>query len=230
MSSGEGWEMTHVFEDLLASSLGAEKYNGLWTGQTSWTDPGVTTALENLKRVVSYANQDHAALSWPAAARLAIDGQAACHNMGDWQIGEWTANGKVPGDDYLFGVTPGTSGIYVALSDMFALPQGAPNPENARAFLTTAASKEAEEAFNPQKGSVCARTDCDTSTFNAYLQAATSNWASDAIVPSMMHGAAAEDAWVKDISGIITLFVTSGDVATTQAALQQACVDNGVCS
>ena len=55
------------------------------------------------------------------------------------------------------------------------------------------------------------------------------DWASDAIVPSPVHGAAAIESWVTDFKDAIVLFVTSGDVAGTQAALQQACVEAEVC-
>jgi glucose/mannose transport system substrate-binding protein len=101
--------------------------------------------------------------------------------------------------------------------------------ENARDWLKVAGSKAGQEAFNPKKGSICARTDCDPNLFNAYLQSAMKDWTADAIVPSMHHGAAAIESWVTDYDTAMQLFVASGDVAGTQAALQQACVDAGTC-
>ncbi len=74
MGSSGGWEAPHAFENVLAGTLGAEKYRGLWTGATSWTDPGVTQALESFKRMISYANADHPALDWAAAAQYIVDG------------------------------------------------------------------------------------------------------------------------------------------------------------
>jgi len=35
--------------------------------------------------------------------------------------------------------------------------------------------------------------------------------------------------YLDDIKDILDTFATAGDVAATQTALQQACVDNGVC-
>ena len=55
------------------------------------------------------------------------------------------------------------------------------------------------------------------------------DWAVDAIVPSVAHGAAAYESWVADITDIVVLFLASGDVAGTQTALQQSCVDAGIC-
>jgi glucose/mannose transport system substrate-binding protein len=117
----------------------------------------------------------------------------------------------------------------VALSDSFALPKDAPNMENAQNWLKVAGSKAGQEAFNPVKGSICARTDCDPALFNEYLQSAMVDWSKDAIVPSLAHGAAAKESWVTDFKDVITLFVASGDVASAQTGFQQACVDAGVC-
>jgi glucose/mannose transport system substrate-binding protein len=226
LGTNEGWEAGHIFEDVLAGTLGAEKYNGLWTGVTPWTDPGVTEALENLKMMVSYANEDHPAQTWSTAGEFLIAGTGGMMIMGDWTDGWFTSKGFT---GYGWASPPGTKGIFVALSDSFSLPKAAPNKENARNWLKVCGSKEGQEAFNPKKGSICARTDCDPSLFNAYLQSAMVDWSQDTIVASVTHGAAAYESWATDYKDVLTLFVASGDVASTQAALQQACVDAGIC-
>lgn len=226
MGTKDGWEAPHIFEDVLAGTLGTEKYRGLWTGATPWTDAGVTQALENFKRMISYANDDHPALTWDGAGEYLIAGTGGMMIMGDWTNGWFQSKGYT---GYGWAPPPGTQGIFVALSDSFAMPKDAPNAENARNWLKVCGSLEGQEAFNPQKGSICARTDCDPTLFNEYLQSAAVDWGQDAIVPSVMHGAAAVESWVTDYKDTITLFVASGDVAGTQAALQQACVDAGVC-
>jgi len=222
----EGWEAGHTFETVLASVLGAEKYNGLWTGATPWTDPKVTEALEVFKRMMTYANTDYAALTWSDAAQYLVDGKGAMHIMGDWTDGWFTSKGYT---GYGWAPVPGTKGIFVALSDSFAAAKGAKNQENLMNWLKIAGSKEGQEAFNPKKGSICARTDCDPKLFNAYLQSAMEDWSRDAIVPSVAHGAAAIEKWATVYKDILTTFATKGDVAAAQAALQQACVDAGIC-
>jgi len=226
MGTSGGWEGPHVFEDVLAGTCGAETYRGLWTGQVPWTDACVATALENFKKMVSFANADHPALDWAAAAQYIVDGKGAMFIMGDWTDGYFTSKAFT---DYGWTSPPGTKGIFVALSDSFALTAQAPNMENSRNWLAVCGSLEGQEAFNPQKGSICARTDCDPQLFNAYLQSAMQDWAKDAIVPSVMHGAAAFESWVSDFKDAMALFITTGDVAGTQAVLQQACVDAGIC-
>jgi glucose/mannose transport system substrate-binding protein len=226
MGTKDGWEAAHIFEDVLAGVLGAEGYRGLWTGETQWTDPKVTEALETFKKMISYANDDHPALTWDGAGEYLIAGTGGMMIMGDWTNGWFQSKGYT---GYGWAPPPGTQGTFVALSDSFAMPKNAPNAENAKNWAKVCGSLEGQEAFNPQKGSICARTDCDPALFNEYLQSAAVDWGQDAIVPSVMHGAAAVESWVTDYKDAITLFVTSGDVAGTQTALQQACVDAGVC-
>ncbi|MBT9174243.1 MAG: putative sugar-binding periplasmic protein [Syntrophomonadaceae bacterium] len=224
MGTKDGWEAGHVFENVLAGTLGADGYRGLWTGKTSWTDPKVAEALENFKKMLTYVNTDHAALTWDGAGEYLIEGKGGMMIMGDWTDGWFTAKGF---DGYGWAPPPGTDGIFVALSDTFALPRGAKNRDNAVLWLEVAGSKAGQEAFNPLKGSIPARTDTDRTLFNAYLQSAMDDWTRDAIVPSVMHGAAAFERWATEFKDIVALFVTSGDVAGTQAALQQACVNAG---
>jgi glucose/mannose transport system substrate-binding protein len=220
------WADSNLFEAVLAGTLGADKYIGLWNGTTDWNGPEVTKALENFKMMVSYANTDHTALSWDQANQLVIDGKAAMTLMGDWCDGDYVAKKFT---DYGWTSPPGTKGIYIALSDTFGLPKGAKQPEAVKKFLGVLGSKEGQEAFNILKGSICARMDCDYSNFDAYLQSSAADWQVDSIVPSLAHGAAASEGWVTSFNDTIGAFVTSGDVASSQTALAIACQDAGVC-
>ena len=224
--SKDGWEAGHVFEVVLIGALGADGYRGLLTGKTPWTDAKVTQALNTFKRMLTYVNTDNAALTWDGAGQYLIDGKGAMMIMGDWTDG-WFTSKKFT--DYGWAAPPGNAGIFDALSDSFALPKGAKNRQNALNWLKVAGSREGQEAFNPKKGSICARTDCSQGLFNDYLKSAAKDWTTNALVPSVMHGAAAFESWATKYKDIIALFVTSGDVAKTQASLQAACKDAGVC-
>jgi glucose/mannose transport system substrate-binding protein len=232
MGTKEGFEAPHVFETVLIGTLGADGYRGLWTGETAWTDAGVAEALETFQTMMTYANEDHAGLTWSEAAQYLVDGRAAMQIMGDWEAGFFASKGFA---DYGWAPSPGTDGVFDALSDAFSLPKNAPDRDNALAWLKVAGSKAGQEAFNPKKGSICARTDCDDAAFAAvpetheYLTSAAEDWTSNEIVPSVMHGAAAIESWATEYKDIIIQFVTSGDVEGTQEALQQACVTAGVC-
>ncbi|NMB88056.1 MAG: extracellular solute-binding protein [Chloroflexi bacterium] len=232
MGTKDGWEAAHVFEGMLASTLGADGYRGLWTGETSWSDPKVTDALNFFKKMMTYVNEDHAAMTWDSAGEYILQNQAAMMIMGDWAAG-WFASKSY--SDFGWAPTPGSDGIFVALSDSFALPKGAPDADSAMKWLEVSGSKEGQEAFNPKKGSICARTDCDPEAFKAvpetydYLSSAMDDWKVDSIVPSVVHGAAAYESWATDFKDTLTLFVSSGDVEGTQAALAGLCTDAGIC-
>lgn len=220
------WADTNLFETVLIGTLGADKYKGLFDGTTDWKGPEVTQALENFKMMVSYANSDHAALSWDQANQQVIDGKAAFTIMGDWVDGDYTAK-KFTG--YGWAPPPGDTGVFDALSDSFGLPKNSKHPELMKEFLGVLGSKEGQEQFNILKGAICSRTDCDYSKFDTYLQSSAAAWKTDTIVPSIAHGAAASEGWTTGINDAIGAFVTSGDVAGTQTALAQACVDAGIC-
>jgi glucose/mannose transport system substrate-binding protein len=220
------WAAEHLFEVVAAGTLGADGYKGLWTGDTDWSGPEVTQALENYQMMLQYINSDHAALSWDQANQLVIDGKAAMTIMGDWVDGDYVAKGFT---DYGWASPPGTTGLYVALSDTFGLPKGTKHPEATKEFLGILGSKEGQETFNKLKGSICARTDCDYSSFDAYLQSSAADWQTDTILPSLAHGAAASEGWATAVIDAIGAFVTNQDVAATQSQLATACQDAGVC-
>jgi len=224
------WASTHLFESVLLGTLGPEGYRGLWTGETDWNGAEVTTALETFARMLDYVNEDHAALSWDQAAQLVADGDAAMTIMGDWANGYFTSIDLAPGEGYGYAPSPDTAGTFMMLSDTFSLPQGAPHRDNAVKWLTLAGSKEGQDAFNPLKGSISPRSDSDRSLYDAYLQSAMDDFASNEITPSLAHGAAASEGWVTAFNDVMTLFVTDRDVAAAQAGMAQACVDAGVCT
>ena len=232
MGTKDGWEAGHVFEGMLAATMGADDYRGLWKGEVSWEDARVTEALEYFSEMMKYVNEDNAALTWDGAGEYFIANQAGMMIMGDWTAG-WFASKAY--SDYGWSATPGSNGIFVGLSDSFALPKGAPDEENAIRWLEVCGSKEGQEAFNPAKGSICARTDCDNEAFKAvpetydYLTSAAEAWSTESIVPSVMHGAAAYESWTTEFKDAIALFASTGDVAGTQMTLQALCVDAGVC-
>lgn len=220
------WASVHLFEVVMAGVLGPEQYRGLWTGATDWNGPEVRRALETMARMLQYVNPDHSALSWDQANDLVIQGRAGMTIMGDWVDADNLAkNFKDSG----WAPPPGTRGIFVALSDTFGLPNKAPHHEQAIAWLKLVGTKAGQEAFNPVKGSICARGDCDASLFGPYLQSAMQDWTRDQIVPSLAHGAAASESWVALINDVITVFVNDRDVAKAQAGLAKACTDTGVC-
>ena len=228
LSMGEQWTAMHLMEVVLLGDLGADAYNALWDGTGDWGSAEVTEALATYAKVLEHVNADAASLTWQDAAQLVANGDAAFNIMGDWCDGYFSGTvdggnlGLVPGEGYGWAPPPGTDGVFQFLSDSFTLAKNAPHPDGALAWLTIAGSKEGQEAFNPVKGSICARTDCDTTLFNAYLQTAMADWATDTVVGSLTHGVTANDTWKNAINTALGLFLTDMDTAAFQAALVDA--------
>ena len=229
LAMGEAWTSMHLFETVLLGTLGADAYKGLWDGTTDWAGAEVTAAIDNFATMLSYTNNDASTLAWDQAAQLVIDGTAAFTIMGDWAEGYFKAEGLAPVEGFGWAPAPGTDGMFQFLSDSFVLPVGAPNRDGALAWLRICGSKPGQDAFNPIKGSIPARTDGDRALYDEYLQSAMDDWSTDTVVGSLTHGVVANDNWKNEINTAIGLFLDDGDAAAFQAALAAACATAGAC-
>ena len=103
-----------------------------WDGSVSWNDPAVTQALENFNKVLDCTNEDRATSGWVGGIDLVINDQAAFNIMVDWAYGEVLTKGAA---DYVtWNPAPGNQDVFFLVSDGFAIPKEAPNPENAMDF------------------------------------------------------------------------------------------------
>jgi glucose/mannose transport system substrate-binding protein len=226
LSIATDWTQVHLLETVLLADLGVEGYNGLWDGSTDWAGSEVSDALEDYQTLLDLTNEDRQSLDWPDATQLVIDGDAAFNVMGDWAVAAFEEQGKEFGTDFLAYPVPGTDGVFDFLADSFTLPVGAPDPDNTEAWLKTVASPEGQEAFNKAKGSIPANTEADTSDFGPYQQTAIESYASDEIVSSLAHGAAAPISWLTDITSGVAKYGSTGDLEGLQSELADAAEKN----
>lgn len=230
LAMGEAWTSMHLFETVLLGALGPDAYGALWDGSGDWGSGDVKAALDIFGDVLTYTNTDASTLSWDQAAQLVIDGDAAFTIMGDWAEGYFKAQGLDPADgSFGWAPSPGTEGVFQFLSDSFVLPAGVANRDGALAWLRVCGSQEGQDAFNPVKGSIPARSDGDRTLYDAYLQSAMDDWESDVVVGSLTHGTVASDPWKAEIDTSIGLFLADGNVDALQDALVQACSSVGPC-
>jgi glucose/mannose transport system substrate-binding protein len=222
LALGEQWTVKHLMETVLLGTLGADGYAALWTADADWTAPEVTDALDTFAKLLTYANSDFASLTWQDAAKQVGDGKAAFNVMGDWADGYFQELDLEPNTDYGWTTTPGTEGIYQWLSDSFTLAKGAPHRDAAIEWLKLCASAEGQDAFNPVKGSIPARTDADVSLYGPYLKTALDDWSTATLAGSLTHGVVANNAWNTEIDGALGLFLDSRDVGALQSALADA--------
>lgn len=222
----DGFEAAHLFESVLLATFGPEDYTALWTGdETTWADERIVTAIDTMSRMLSYANEDRSARSWGDAAQLVLDGQAAMTIMGDWAEGYFLAKGAKPNEDFGWAASPGTDGVFMWLSDSFGLAKGAPNREAALAWLRVCGSKEGQDAFNPLKGSIPARTDADRSKYDEYLQWSIDQFASSQLAPSATHGAATTNAYQTAWNNALEVFSSNLDATELASVLVESVSD-----
>lgn len=226
LALGTEWTQLQLFETVLLADLGADGYSGLWTGATSWTDPGVAAAVGHYDELLDYVNADFAGLDWDTATQIVVTGNAGYIVMGDWAEVAFAQAGWTYGEQYTTFPSPGTAGVFDFLADSFVLTVGAPHEAATEDWLTTLSSVEGQQAFNLAKGSIPARTDVDASAYPAYQQTALASFTADALVPSLAHGAAADIAWSGAISDAVSRFGTDRNAEAFLRSLQVAASAN----
>jgi glucose/mannose transport system substrate-binding protein len=227
MGGKDKFEAAHTFESILLATYGADDYLKLWDGSTAlWDDPRAATAIANFKKYMSYANSDRTAQGWSDAMDQVLNGKAAFTIMGDWAHGFAISKGKKVNTDYGYASAPGNGDVFMWLSDSFGLAKGAPNPDQAKAWLAVCGSKDGQDAFNPKKGSIPARTDADTSKYDDYLKATIGFFGSYKLAPSPSHGASTTNAFQAKWHNAAEVFSSDGDEKVFLQALKDAAPNN----
>ena len=219
LALGKDWTQLMLFEVVLISDLGAEKFTGLWNGTTDWAGADVTKAIADHQKLLTYTNTDRDTFDWTDAEKLIMDGKAGYQLMGDWEAADLDAKGF---KDYAFSVFPGNTGTFQWLADSFVLPKNAKNPDGTKCWLKTVGSAEGQKAFNTKKGSIPARTDANAADYPAYQQAAIADWKSLTQVPSCAHGSACSQGWQGALNSAMGKFSSDNDAAALQTSLVAA--------
>jgi glucose/mannose transport system substrate-binding protein len=213
------WASAQLFENTLLGVIGPKGWTDLFNGAMQWDDPRVKEAMKLFAKMQDYVNPDHAALSWDQAIKALMEGKVAFSSMGDWADGEFTKANLKEREDFGWVSHPGTAGSFIIVADGFTLAKGAPHKEAAIAWLKSVGSREAQEAFNPLKGSIPARTDVDRSKFDGYHQWSMDSFAKDKPIPSCVHGEAAPAGFQQALNDAVTAFLVDKNIDNFANAL-----------
>jgi glucose/mannose transport system substrate-binding protein len=148
--------------------------------------------------------------------------------MGDWAKGEFTAAGKVPGEDYICAAAPGTADDFTFNIDSFVMfdldnkdLQAGQND-----LASTVLSPEFQEIFNLNKGSIPARLNLPMDKFDDCAKLSSTDFVrtaeSNTLVPSMAHGMSTFSAQQGAIYDTVTEFYNNDDVTAEAAAEKMA--------
>ncbi len=222
------WTSGAVFEMTLLGMIGPDKFLDLYSGKMAWDDPAVKKAMDTYGKLLSYENNDHAALSWDQAVAKLIAGNCAFNVMGDWAYGEFVKAKLKDNVDFGWVNFPGTDGAFDVVADGFVLPKGAQHRDNAIAWLKVVGSKDAQEAFNPLKGSIPIRSDVDRTKFGPYHNWSMDSFAKDKLVPSGIQGLAAPASFQQALYEGSTQFSVDKNSDAFAKTLVAAAKDAGI--
>lgn len=224
---GEAWTQAHLFEQILASQ-GIDVYEDWINGDiTSATDVNILAALDILEDILDYSNPD-LDIGWDVATDLIIQGDSIFNIMGDWANGEFLVANAVYDDDYGTIAVPGTGDMYGLVVDAFQHPAGVAHPRNSDRWLEVVASKAGQDAFNPIKGSISARTDSDLTLYKPYHTWTFADFESVTYMfPSVVHGSGAPQSFSSELSSVVNAFCTGAATASaTASAIAALASDN----
>jgi glucose/mannose transport system substrate-binding protein len=186
VGSNGAWTITLLtFENVFVSHAGVDGYLDFFSGRTGADYAPMQAALEDLLRLSQYFNEDRDLLEWDQAVGLVERGSAAMNVMGDWAKGNLESRGAVPDEDFGAAPFPGTSNAFIFGGDCFPLMAGAPNPEATRELLRTFGSRVGQDAFNPIKGSIPARTDADIDLYDSMAVRAIADFGDAQTAPGL---------------------------------------------
>lgn len=229
LALGENWTQQHLWESVAVGTLGVQGWNDLWSGKLKFTDPRVVGVFTTYGKVLDCANKDASGLSWQQATDRVMSGQAAFNVMGDWAAGYLSTTKKLkPGTDFGWAPSPGTSGTFVFLADSFGLPKGAKNRADGINWLKLMGSKAGQDAFNPLKGSIAARTDSDLKKYGVYGQSAAKDWRSNKIVGSLVHGVVAPESFMSAFGTVMDQYAATRNAQGAAGAAQQLATRAGL--
>jgi len=221
-SSAQGtvqlWAVTFLAE------AGADAYMDFVNGNTDDIEEDIRGSLETIVEYSDYYTSDAGSINQDEAGYKVANGEAAFMNQGDWQAGNFAT---IEGVEYESGWDhvpwPGTDGYYQLNMDGFAFPKNNPSPDATEEFLKFVGTVEAQETFNPPKGSIPPRSDVPTDDFPPFQQKEMEHFAdSEEQPPSIAHGLAVPPETLSSITDVMSSFISGYNVDKAQQGLIDA--------
>ncbi|WP_428772741.1 ABC transporter substrate-binding protein [Vibrio sp.] len=227
---GQPWQDATVFEAVALDVLGSADYNKAFVDLDMDVLGGdkMVEVFTKFKKMHDYIDSNSPGRDWNVATSMVINGDAAMQIMGDWAKGEFAAAGKVPGKDYICAPAPGTNGQFTFNIDSFAFFElsNAANQKAQQDLAHTILTKEFQEVFNLNKGSIPVRLDMDMSAFDQCALDSMATFKASAktgdLVPSMAHGLATTSYAQGAIYDVVTNFFNDKNADPKQAAAKLA--------
>lgn len=227
---GQPWQDATVFEAVALDVLGSADYNKAFVDLDMDVLQGskMVEVFEKFQKIRDYIDSNSPGRDWNAATSMVINGDAAMQIMGDWAKGEFAAAGKMPGKDYICAPSPGTDGQFTFNIDSFAFfkLKNAENEKAQKALAKTILTKDFQEVFNLNKGSIPVRLDMDMTKFDSCALDSMATFKSSAdsgdLVPSMAHGLSTTSYVQGAIYDVVTDFFNDPSAKADEAVKKLA--------
>lgn len=222
------WTTLQLWVEVLLGQAGYQAYMDFIDG--AGDRDAVRRSLETTAEILdNYINDDASMISFTAANRKLMDGDAALIHQGNWAYGMYRAedSGVEFGTDWDWVAFPGTEDMYVLHVDAFTFPEDAPAPDKRDTWAKFLGTRDAQVAFNNRKGSVPLRMDVDGSRLTDFLAMNYEHLTSKARQPpTLAHGLAASPAALSECKTVIRdNFMGTFDAEATARGLLDAVSD-----
>ena len=219
---GQAWQDATVFEAVALGTLGADGFRKAFVELDMDTikSDDMIAVFDQMRTMRGFVDSNFSGRDWNLATAMVMNGEAAFQIMGDWAKGEFTAAGKVPGDDFLCASTPGEGFLYnVDSFAMFAVDGD--DKQAGQALLAELIVGESfQEVFNLNKGSIPVRTDVALDNFDSCAVLSADDMAASneggSLLPSYAHGMALRGAQAGAITDTVTAHFNS-DMSSADA-------------
>ncbi|WP_458186741.1 ABC transporter substrate-binding protein [Haladaptatus sp. NG-WS-4] len=218
------WSTLQLWAQVVLGEHGAETYDAITQGNVQANQQAVRNSLEIVKRCRQYFNQDAGSIDWQQANKKIINGKAAFIHQGDWAAGMYRAQQGFEFErDWNHVPFPGTSGMYALNMDSFPYPKNNPSPKATNKFLRYVGSVDAQERFNPKKGSISPRTDVSKDPFGPFLRGQMRDFRkSNNQPPSIAHGLAVPPETLTNLSDVMATFTSNWNVQQASQGIARA--------
>ncbi|MCU4740487.1 ABC transporter substrate-binding protein [Halobacteria archaeon AArc-m2/3/4] len=217
------WSTVQLWETVLIAEHGVETFEQYIAGETDDLEEEVRESLELVVDYSEYFSPDAGAIAWDEGNAQVIGGDAAFIHQGDWAAGQYGEADFEYEDEWDFVPFPGSDGVYSLVMDSFVMPTPNPSPAATEAFLSYCGTVDAQERFNPIKGSIPPRTDVPTDEFPPFLQDQMDDFEnSDEQPTTIAHGSAVRPEIKSEIEETFSRFLETWDVDDTTQGLLQA--------
>ncbi|WP_410767208.1 ABC transporter substrate-binding protein [Haloferax sp. DFSO60] len=208
------WSTGQLWAQVLLGEYGADVYADVTGGNVEANADAVRDSLDLVKQYSQHYSNDAGSISWQDANSKIIEGEAAFFHQGDWAAGMYRGQEDFEYEsDWGHVPFPGTDGIYALNMDSFPMPANNPSPEATKKFLQYVGSVDAQERFNPKKGSIPPRTDVPKDAFGPFLQNQMDDFANSEAQPlSIQHGLAVSPDALTAFGDAMSSFISGYDV------------------